>query len=119
MPFAASGLHHSINKNTITTNTKIKSGKDMSRIITTNIKIHPFYDYSNPVLGSYSSAYVSAAPKFKAYKFGQDNDEYEYLKQSKFRPSKSSKSLIERFIEEDEKEEKLKSEVFWILIKKI
>nr|CAD2189960.1 unnamed protein product [Meloidogyne enterolobii] len=82
----------------------------MSRIITTNIKIHPFYDYSNPVLGSYSSAYVSAAPKFKAYKFGQDNDEYEYLKQSKFRPSKSSKSLIERFIEEDEKEEKLKSE---------
>uniref|UniRef100_A0A915LHR0 Uncharacterized protein n=1 Tax=Meloidogyne javanica TaxID=6303 RepID=A0A915LHR0_MELJA len=62
------------------------------------------------ILGSYSSAYVSAAPKFKAYKFGQDNDEYEYLKQSKFRPSKSSKSLIERFIEEDEKEEKLKSE---------
>uniref|UniRef100_A0A915NIK9 Uncharacterized protein n=1 Tax=Meloidogyne floridensis TaxID=298350 RepID=A0A915NIK9_9BILA len=110
MPFAASGLHHSINKNTVTTNTKIKNGKDMSRIITTNIKIHPFYDYSNPVLGSYSSAYVSAGPKFKAYKFGQDKDEYEYLKQSKFRPSKSSKSLIERFIEEDEKEEKLKSE---------
>jgi hypothetical protein len=94
---------------------KEENNKKWSRLITkTNVKIYPINN-SNQNFGLYSKAYISGGPKFKAYKFGENGQEDKDFKIEKLKSKKKSKTLIERFKEQDREEEKLKLMVHYFL----
>ncbi|KAF7633651.1 hypothetical protein Mgra_00006960, partial [Meloidogyne graminicola] len=100
LPFAASGIEYNFKPQINTITTTINKNK-WSRLITTNIEINPYNEYNdNLYLGLYSNSHKSGLPKFKSYKFGEENNLNFEIKKSP-NVKKKSKSLIERFREED------------------